>query len=164
MRLFRVLTLLLLSIGQVPMYAQAGSDSPAIQITELAPLSIAGHRASADQLHWILELQVDASGVKDFKKLMIELVAVASLEPGTLIYEWYFNDDNSYCIINERYRDSAALLVHMQASAAYSERFLAVAKITRLTVLGNPDEPTRVALAGLKANYFAFDAGFFISR
>ena len=34
------------------------------------------------------------------------------MDTGTLQYEIYFNDDESECIVVERYKDSAALMEH----------------------------------------------------
>jgi quinol monooxygenase YgiN len=38
---------------------------------------------------------------------------VRTKDTGTLQYEIYFNDDQSECIVLERYRDSEALIEHL---------------------------------------------------
>lgn len=116
---------------------------------------------SSESIHWVLELELDPERVTEFQVLMSEMVALAETQPGTLVYEWYFVDDNSRCIINERYRDSAALIDHMTASQPYSERFIAAATISRLTVLGNVDSAIRTALEGLEPSYLSIGEGFF---
>ena len=120
------------------------------------------HSAAASaSIHWLLELELNPERAADFKVLMSEMVALAETQPGTLVYEWYFNEDNSRCIINERYRDSAALIDHMTASGGYAERFLAAATISRLTILGDVDSASRTALAGLEPSYLSIGEGFY---
>lgn len=116
--------------------------------------------AASASIHWLLELELHPERVADFKVLMGEMVALAETQPGTLVYEWYFNEDNSRCIINERYRDSTALIDHMAASGPYAERFLAAATISRLTILGDIDTATRAALEALQPSYLSLAEGF----
>jgi len=116
--------------------------------------------AASASIHWLLELELHPERVADFKVLMGEMVALAETQPSTLVYEWYFNEDNSRCIINERYRDSTALIDHMAASGPYAERFLAAATISRLTILGDIDTATRAALEALQPNYLSLAEGF----
>lgn len=128
--------------------------------TSLSGVSLQS-KATSESIHWLLELELDPVRVADFKILMSEMVAFSETQPGTLVYEWYFNEDNSRCIINERYRDSAALIDHMTASGGYAERFLAAATISRLTILGDVDSATRAALAGLDPSYLSIGEGFY---
>ena len=116
--------------------------------------------AASASIHWLLELELNPERVADFKGLMSEMVALAETQPGTLVYEWYFNEDNSRCIINERYRDTTALIDHMEASRLYAERFIAAATISRLTILGDVDTATRVALEALEPSYLSIGEGF----
>ena len=116
--------------------------------------------AATESIHWLLELELNPERAADFKVLMGEMVALAETQPGTLVYEWYFNEDNSRCIINERYRDSTALIDHLAASGPYAERFIAAATISRLTILGDVDTATRVALEALEPSYLSIGEGF----
>jgi quinol monooxygenase YgiN len=108
----------------------------------------------------LLELELNPERAADFKVLMSEMVALAETQPGTLVYEWYFNEDKTRCIINERYRDSTALIDHMEASGPYAERFIAAATISRLTILGDVDTATRAALVSLEPSYLSIGEGF----
>ena len=119
------------------------------------------HSAAASaSIHWLLELELNPERAADFKVLMSEMVALAETQPGTLVYEWYFNEDKTRCIINERYRDSTALIDHMEASGPYAERFIAAATISRLTILGDVDTATRAALVSLEPSYLSIGEGF----
>ena len=161
MQLFMVFFGFLLCVQHSAIQAAPAVDETADRPLAMAPRSIANAQLPVDQLHWILELRIDTTQITDFKVLMVEMVAAAKLESGTLVYEWYFSEDNSRCIINERYRDSNALLAHMRASGRFSERFLAAAKITRLRILGDPDAAVRAALVGLNTEYLSLGEGFY---
>jgi hypothetical protein len=50
---------------------------------------------------------------------------VRTKDTGTLEYEIYFNDDQSDCIIHERYRDSEALIEHASHLGDLNELIIA---------------------------------------
>src|SRR4030081_3430529 len=51
--------------------------------------------------------------LEEFKRLSAQAIEIArTKDTGTLQYEIYFNDDQSECIVLERYRDSEALIEH----------------------------------------------------
>ena len=57
--------------------------------------------------------------LEEFKRLSTRAMEIArTRDTGTLQYEIYFNDDQSECIVLERYRDSEALIEHRAQSAA----------------------------------------------
>ena len=53
--------------------------------------------------------------VDEFKRLSAQAMEIVrTQDTGTLQYDIYFNDDQSECIVLERYRDSEALIEHAQ--------------------------------------------------
>ena len=51
--------------------------------------------------------------VEEFKRLSAQAIdIVRAKDTGTLQYEIYFNDDQSECVVYERYRDSEAVIEH----------------------------------------------------
>jgi quinol monooxygenase YgiN len=112
-------------------------------------------------VYWLLELALTAGRLDEFRALMRDMVAAAGTETGTLNYEWNISDDGSVCHIYVRYRDPAAVMAHMHAfGSRFSARFLALAKITRLTVYGAPNDEVRQALAVYRPVYFSPLGGF----
>jgi quinol monooxygenase YgiN len=95
------------------------------------------------------------------RALIDELVASARGEPGVLTYEFFASDDGAAVAAYERYADSAAALAHL---AGFGERFagrlLALADVTRVTVLGSPSDEVRAALAGFGPVYLRPVGGF----
>ena len=76
-------------------------------------------------VHWLLEVSVNDGQLDTFKALIAEMVEATQKEPGTLIYEWYFDEQEQTCQINERYTDSAATMAHLTSFAGFAERFMA---------------------------------------
>lgn len=111
-------------------------------------------------VHWLLEVSVNEGKLQDFKTLMGEMVAATQAEPGTLIYEWYFDESQQTCQINERYQDSSATMVHLQSFGGFADRFMAAVTPVNFIVMGAPDESVREGLAGLSPTYLRQEAGF----
>ena len=111
-------------------------------------------------VHWLLEVSVNEGQLDAFIALMSEMVAATQNEPDTLIYEWYFDEEKRICQINERYRDSAATMVHLQSFGGFAERFMAAVTPVNFIVMGDPDMAVREGLAGLNPLYLSQEAGF----
>ena len=111
-------------------------------------------------IHWLLEVSVNEGQLEAFQALMGEMVAATQNEPDTLIYEWYFDEEKRTCQINERYRDSAATMVHLQSFGGFAERFMAAVTPVNFIVMGDPDTAVREGLAGLNPTYLSQEAGF----
>ena len=72
---------------------------------------------------------------------------VRTRDTGTLQFEVYFNDDQSECIVLERYRDSEALIEHAAHLGELSEAIVATGSVTG-ELLGEPSAELRAKLAG----------------
>jgi quinol monooxygenase YgiN len=89
------------------------------------------------------------------------LVAATKEEPGALAYEYNVSDDESTIHIFERYRDSNAVVAHVeQTFAQFAERFLALATVTGFVVYGSPNAEARKILDGFGAVYMTPFDGF----
>lgn len=73
---------------------------------------------------------------------MGELLGIARFKQ----YEIYFNDDESECIVLERYRDSEALIEHSANISHLMEPIMATAAVSG-EVLGEPSAELRARLA-----------------
>jgi quinol monooxygenase YgiN len=112
-------------------------------------------------ISWVLRVDVKPGKVEELRALMDELVASTTKESGTQLYEWYANDDGTAVHIHERYVDSSAALVHCTTFAEkFGERFLACVDPAEFDVYGEPDEPTRDAIAGFGPIQFRLWGGF----
>ena len=74
-------------------------------------------------------------------------------DTGTLQYEIYFNDDQSECIVLERYRDSEALIEHAANLGDLWEAVLATGSVAG-ELLGEPSAELRAKLADSPVRLF----------
>ena len=67
------------------------------------------------ELQGIARFEFHDGQLEEFKRLAAECMEIVrARDTGTLQYEVYFNDDQSECVVLERYRDSDALIEHAQ--------------------------------------------------
>ncbi len=76
------------------------------------------------------------------------LERVRANEPGTLQYDVYLNDDQSECMVVERYRDSEAAMAHAANLGDLFEAVLATVSVVHGELLGEPSAELRAKLAG----------------
>ena len=86
---------------------------------------------------------------EEFKRLSAQAMEIVrTREPGTLQYDIYLNDDESECVVIERYRDSAALIEHAANLGDLSDAILAMVTVVHGELLGEPSAELRAKLAG----------------
>ena len=108
----------------------------------------------------LFTLSLDPEDFPAFQSLVGEIVAATAKEPGTLIYEYSVNAEKTVAHIFERYQ-ADAVTSHVDITfAPFAERFLALVKITALTVYGNPDAEVRKRLDPFCAVYMEPFGGF----
>ena len=67
------------------------------------------------ELQCIARLKIHEGKLEEFKRLSAKCTElVRAKDTGTLQYESYLNNDNTECLVFERYRDSQALLDHFK--------------------------------------------------
>ena len=72
---------------------------------------------------------------------------VRTKDTGTLQFDTYLNEDQSECVIIERYRDSEAALEHAANPADLSAEVLATVSVVHGELLGEPSAELRAKLA-----------------
>ena len=129
-----------------------------------APMARAGvHSAPASkEVYWVLTVEVADGKLDDFKALVHKIVATVSKnEAGALEYEWNVSADGKSVQIVERYRNSAAVVTHINNfGKAFAKDFLALVKPTAFVVYGPADEAAKKALAGFNPVYMTTFDGF----
>lgn len=73
---------------------------------------------------------------------------VAAKDSGTLQYDLFLNDDQTECMVVERYRDSAAAMEHAANVGHLFDDILATVSIVHGELLGEPSPELRAKLAG----------------
>ncbi|MFL6207183.1 MAG: putative quinol monooxygenase [Acidimicrobiales bacterium] len=104
---------------------------------------------TSSELQSIVRFRFHDGTLDEFKRLSAEcLEIVRSQDPGTLQYDTFFNEDESECIVLERFRDLDALLVH--GANIGDERMEAIVATGECSgeLLGPVPEEVRANLAG----------------
>ena len=73
---------------------------------------------------------------------------VAAKDSGTLQYDLFLNDDQTACMVVERYRDSEAAMEHAANVGHLFDDILATVSIVHGELLGEPSPELRARLAG----------------
>jgi quinol monooxygenase YgiN len=114
------------------------------------------------EIYWVFELAINPDRFGDLQTLLGDMVeATQKNEPGTLSYEWTISDDQQVCHVYERYRDSAAVMTHLESFGAnFAARLMEAVRPARLVVYGTPSAQVKDGLAGLGPVYMAPFGGF----
>jgi hypothetical protein len=99
-----------------------------------------------------------------WKKIMLSITTrkyPSAIDLALANYEWTISDDHQVCHAHERYRDSAAVMTHLESFGAnFAVRLMAAVTPARLVVYGTPSPQVKDALAGLSPVYMAPLGGF----
>ena len=92
--------------------------------------------------------------LEEFKRLSAQAMEIVrAKDTGTLQYKIYFSDDQSECIVLERYRDSDALIEHAANLGELGAAILATGLVSS-ELLGEPGAELRAKLAGSPVRLF----------
>jgi quinol monooxygenase YgiN len=101
------------------------------------------------ELYGIARFKIHEGKVEEFKRLSAQAMEIVrTKDTGTLQYDTYFNEDQSECVILERYRDSDAAIEHAANIGDLAEAVLATVTVVHGEVLGEPSAELRARLAG----------------
>jgi quinol monooxygenase YgiN len=101
------------------------------------------------ELQGIARFKIHEGKLEEFKRLSAQAMdIVRTKETGTLQYDTYFNDDQSECMVLERYRDSEAAIEHAENLGDLMEAVLATVSVVHGEILGEPSAELRARLAG----------------
>jgi quinol monooxygenase YgiN len=107
-----------------------------------------------NELQGIARFQLHQGKLEEFKRLAARCMEIVRTEDtGTLQYDIYFNDDQSECIVLERYRDSQALIEHATHVGDLMEAILATGDVSG-ELLGSPSPELRSRMTGSAVQLF----------
>ena len=109
---------------------------------------------AATELQAIVRFRFHDGDVEKFKRLSEECMEIVRAQDvGTLQYDTYFNDDETECIVIERFRDSDALIEHGEHLAHLMDAIIATGSVSG-ELLGEPSEALRAQLTGSPVQLF----------
>jgi quinol monooxygenase YgiN len=106
------------------------------------------------ELQGIARFKFHEGKLEEFKRLAAQCMEIVrTKDTGTLQYDIYFNDDESECIVYERYRDSAALIEHAAHLGDLMEAVVATGSVSG-ELLGQPSAELRAKMADSEVRLF----------
>jgi quinol monooxygenase YgiN len=106
------------------------------------------------ELQGVARFKFHGGQLEEFKRLAAQCMEIVrTKDTGTLQYDIYFNDDQSECIVHERYRDSEALVEHAAHLGDLSEAIGATGFVSA-ALLGEPTAELRAQMADSEVRLF----------
>ena len=104
-------------------------------------------------LFYTVEWSINKDKGADFRRLADECInKVRDNEPETRMYEWFMNDDNTKCWLNELHTSSESMLAHMGNIQQLLGQLLEVSTISAFNVYGNPSDQASATLKEVGKN------------
>ncbi len=102
---------------------------------------------------------IPADGLAEFKEIAAKAVEMTGAEVGTLGYDWFFGDDQTSCMVRERYASSEAVFAHLGNVGPVLGRLVELGGGLKLDVYGDPSPELREALAAFEPRIYHFFVG-----
>ena len=100
------------------------------------------------ELQAIVRFRFQNGDVEEFKRLSAQCMEIVrAQDTGTLQYDTYFNDDETECIVIERFCDSDALTQHGENLAHLMDAITATGEVFG-ELLGEPSAELRARFTG----------------
>jgi len=120
--------------------------------SDVEPALAAQWRVSRDGLTWSFRLREGVrfhdGDVEEFKRLSARCMEIVrTQDTGTLQYDTYFNDDETECIVIERFRDADALIQHGENLAHLMDAIIGTGSVSG-ELLGEPSAEVRASISG----------------
>ena len=108
-----------------------------------------------DAIQVTARLTIHQGKLEEFRQLAAQRMrSVRERDPGTLQYDWFFDDTHTECVVRETYKDSGAVLEHIANLGATLGAILGVCDMA-LEVYGSPSAELVEAAAGLAPKIYS---------
>ena len=114
-------------------------------------------------IHFRAEFIIKDGKMKEYKKLVQNMSRVVEAnEPDTISYRFYFDRDETKCVVHEIYANSEAVFTHNNglASQTILPKIFSVSRIVKFEVYGNPSKKLQKILASFSPETYNLFAGF----
>jgi len=112
-------------------------------------------------VYLVSRLAIEKGQSDAFKKHARELIAfVRDTQPGTLIYEWYLEQDENACTIVQSFRDSSAFVAHVENGGEVTRQFLKTCRFIQVDFYGDVSDDLREMAKTWSAGIVPYHDGF----
>lgn len=108
----------------------------------------------AQDIHTTLHVRIKEGKIEEFKRLVEEMgKAVENNESGAKRYQFYLNDNETQCVLNESYVNLEAVLNHLKSTAFLTTfpKIFNICKIERFEVFVDIHEWKLIKVLLMKA-------------
>ena len=84
--------------------------------------------------------RIPGDNLSEFKRLAGEALKLTADDPGVPQYDWYFNDDETKCVVRETYADSDAVLTHLGLLGDLLGTIIELGGGVQIEVFGSPSD------------------------
>jgi quinol monooxygenase YgiN len=122
-----------------------------------------GHSLKHSLIHFRAEFIIKDGKIKEYKKLVRNMSRVVEAnEPDTISYRFYFDRDETKCIVHEIYANSEAVFAHNNglASQTILPKIFSLSRISKFEVYGNPNKKFQKVLTSFSSVTYNLFAGF----
>ncbi len=102
---------------------------------------------------------IASENLAEFKQLAAQAIEITKDEAGNSQYDWYFNHDETSCVVRETYESSAAVLTHMGNVGALLGTIVELGGGLELEVFGSPSAELMQAAASLQPSVYSYVQG-----
>jgi hypothetical protein len=88
-----------------------------------------------------------------------EALKVTADDPGCLQYDWFFNQDESKCVVRETYADSDAVMMHLGLVGDLLGKIIEVGGGIEIEVFGDPSDTLLNATQALQPTIYSYFQG-----
>ena len=114
-------------------------------------------------IHLRAKFIIKGEKIKEYKKLIRNMSRVVEAnEPDTISYRFYFDRDETKCIVHEIYANSEAVFAHNNglASQTILPKIFSLSRISKFEVYGNPSKKLQKVLKSFSPETYNLFTGF----
>ena len=154
------------AFGAVLPLPLAGRDLMTACPRRTVPCDTIACHVSSDRGTTVKQLQVTATfpripsdNLSEFKRMAGEALKATADDPGVPQYDWFFNQDESKCVVRETYADSDAVLTHLGLIGDLLGRIIELGGGVQIEVFGSPSDALVKATEALQPTIYSYFQG-----
>ena len=103
--------------------------------------------------------KIAPDSLDEFKRIAGEGLKVAADESGNLQYDWFFNADETACVVRETYENSDAVLTHLGRVADILGPVVQLGGGIEIEIFGDPSAQLLQALEAFNPTCYSYFQG-----
>lgn len=111
------------------------------------------------ELILVVEFDIPAGRLDEFKAAAAPVIEATGQEPGTLRYDWYVSEDGRRDLNLERFEDAAAFVAHDRHVTPIVGPLNRIASLRRFCVMGEPSDDVREQLSAVDVQFYRYFRG-----